>query len=194
MNRQDAIRLLPGDRLLAFSNEHAMIYSFAILEGVGISSPTFAPHITEPRWKLPFSGTRANRGTLSKGLWNETATYFVVKARDIHELVVPHNENEAPHFHLLMEFDSSPCPRCAIGFERAFIQHEDLSITRLNFSREAAGEAENMGSKDCSSVVFRDSPTTCTGTRIPKLDEETGRIVQVFSYGFRIIDTALIYK
>jgi len=194
MNGQGAIRLLPGDRLLAFSHEHAMIYSFeAILEED--SSPTFAPHITEPRWKLPFSGTRTDRGALSKGLSNETATYFVVKARDIHALVVPHNENEAPHFHLLMAFDSSPWPKCAIGFERAFIQHEDLSITRLNFSREAAGgEAENMDSSSCSSVVFRDYPTTCNGARIPLLDEETGRIVQYWSHGFPVIDTALIYK
>lgn len=73
-----------------------------------------------------------------------------------------HNENEAPHFHLLMEFDSSRCPTCAIGIERAFIQHEDLSITRLNFSWEA-GEAENMGSSTYGSVVFTNYPTKCNG-------------------------------
>jgi hypothetical protein len=169
-----------------------MIYSFVILDGVGDTPPTFAPHITEPCWKLPFAGTRTDRGALSEGLSKETATYFVVKRRNIHGLVVPHNENEAPHFHLLMEFDSSRCPTCAIGIERAFIQHEDLSITRLNFSWEA-GKAENMGSSTCGSLVFTDYPTKCNEARIPQLDEETGRIVQDLRDGFRVIDTALIY-
>jgi ferredoxin len=144
-----------------------MLYSFAVLEGVEFIPPTFAPHITEPRWKLSFAGTRTDRGALSKGLSNETATYFVVEARNIHGLIIPHNENEAPHFYLLMEFDSSRCPTCAIGFERAFIQHEDRSITRLNFSWEVAGENENT----CDTLVFRDYPTTCNGAQIPQLDE-----------------------
>ena len=121
-----------------------MIYSFVILEGVDVAPPTFVPQITEPLWKLPFAGTQTDHGALSEGLSNDTATYFVVKAKNIHGLVVPHNENEAPHFHLLMEFDFSSCLTCAIGFERAFIQHKDISITRLDFSREAAGNGENM--------------------------------------------------
>jgi len=171
-----------------------MIYSFVIHEGVDVAPPTFVqPQITDPLWKLPFAGMQTDRGALSEGLSNDTATYFVVKAKNIHELVVPHNENEAPHFHLLMEFDSSSCPTCAIGFERAFIQHEDLSIARLNFSREAADNGENMGSSTRGSVVFREYPTTCNVTRIPQLDEETGRIVQDLRHGFRVIDTAALY-
>ena len=90
-----------------------------------------------------------------------------------------------------MEFDSSRCQTCAIGFERAFIQHEDRSITRLNFSWAKRKESE-MGSSPVS-VVFRDYPTTCNGARVPQLDEETGRIVQDLSYGFRVVDTALVY-
>ena len=169
-----------------------MIYSFVILDGVEDTPPTFAPHITEPHWRVPFAGTRTDLGGLSEGFSNETATYFVVKAENsIYGLIVPHNENEAPRFHLLMEFDSSRCPTCAIGFERAFIQHEDLSVTRLDFSWAAAGELEIMSSRTCSSVVFRDYPTTCNGTRIPQLDEETGRIVQDVKGGFRVIDTCL---
>jgi hypothetical protein len=57
-----------------------MLYSFAILEGVEFVPPTFAPHVTEPHWKLPFAGTRTDRGALSEGLSNETATYFIVKS------------------------------------------------------------------------------------------------------------------
>jgi len=92
-----------------------------------------------------------------------------------------------------MEFDSLSCLTCAIGFERAFIQHDDISITRLDFSREAAGEGENMGSSTCSPVVFRDYPTTCSAARIPQLDEETGRIMQDVRHGLRVIDTAALY-
>jgi len=76
-------------------------------------------------------------------------------------------------------------------FERAFIQHEDLSITHLNFSREAAGKEENMGSSTCGSVVFRNYPTMCNAARIPQLDEETGRIVQDLRHGFRVIGQPL---
>lgn len=171
-----------------------MIYSFDILDGVDDTPPAFTRHITEPRWKLPFFGTRTDRGALSEGLSTETATHFVVKARNMHGLIVPHNENEAPHFILLMEFesDSFKCPTYAIGIERAFIQHEEPLITRLDFSWEA-GLAENMSSSTCGSVAFTNYPTTCSGARIPKLDEETGRIVQDVRDGFWVIDTALVY-
>jgi hypothetical protein len=196
---QDAVRLLPGDRLLAFSREHMMIYSFVTLEGVEVTPPTFVPQITEPRWKLPFAGTRTDRGELSEGFSSETATCFVVKARDIHALSVPHNEHQAPEFRLLMELDSSSsssCPTCAIGFEKAFIQHMDRSITRLSFSWET-GEAEMIGSSPPAStygkVISKNYPTTCNGARIPQLDEEMGRIVQDLRDGFRIIDTATLY-
>jgi hypothetical protein len=176
-----------------------MIYSFVTLEGVAVTPPTFVPQITEPRWKLPFTGTRTDRGALSEGFSNETATYFVVKAKNIHALIVPHNEHQAPEFRLLMELeelDSSDCPTCAIGFEKAFIQHMDRSITRLSFSWET-GPAERIGSapaSTCGMVISRDYPTVWHGARIPRLDEETGRIVQGLMDGIRIIDTATLYR
>lgn len=86
-----------------FSREH-MIYDFVILEGLEVTLPTFPPRFTEPHWKLPFTGTRTDRGALSVELSNETATYFIVKARIIHRLTIPHNENEALHFQLMMAF------------------------------------------------------------------------------------------
>jgi hypothetical protein len=115
------MRLVPGDRLLAFSEEHMMIYSFVSVGGVEVTAPTVAPHVTEPLWKLPFAGTRTDRGALSEGLSNEIATYFVVKAKNIHGLIVPHNRHQVPHFRQLMEFDSPKDPTCAIGFEKAFM-------------------------------------------------------------------------
>jgi len=176
-----------------------MIYSYVTLEGVQVTPPIFVPQNTEPRRKLPFTGTRTDRGALSEGFSNETATYFVVKAKNMHGLIVPHGEHQAPEFHLLMELeelDSSDCPTCAIGFEEAFIQHMDRSITRLSFSWEA-GEVEKLVSPPectCDIVISRDYPTTCNGARIPQLDEETGRIAQDLRDGVRIIDTATLYK
>ena len=74
---------------------------------------------------------------------------------------------------------------------RHFFHHADESIIRLTFSWEAAGKAENVGSRTCSSVVFRDYPRN--GPQIPQLDEETGRIVQGIRGGFWVIETALVY-
>ena len=153
-----------------------------------VTSPTFVPQITEPCWKLPFAGTRSYRGELSKGFSSETATYFVVKAKNTHGLKNPHNEYnlKVPEFRPLMELYSS-YPTCAVGFETAFIQPMDQSITCLSFSWET-GEAKKIGSPPAStsvSVISRDYPTTCNGARIPQLDEETGRIVQEFGDGFR---------
>jgi hypothetical protein len=188
---QNAVRLLPGDRLLAFSEDHMLVYSFVTAGEAGVAPPVVAPDVTEPLWKLPFTGTRIEHGGLSQGLTNETATYFVVHARILYALIIPHDEHQTPHFHPLIVFDSSKNPICAIGFEKAFIQHLDRSITHLNFSWEK-GEASDTSSSPVS-VVFRDYPTTYNGARIPKLDEETGRIVQDLRFGFRVIDTALIY-
>jgi hypothetical protein len=188
---QNAIRLLPGDRLLAFSEDHLLVYSFVTAGEAGVAPPVVALDATEPLWKLSFTGTQIDCGGLSQGLLNETATYFVVHARNLYALIVPHDEHQTPHFYPLVEFDSSKNPMCAIGFEKAFIQHMDRSITRLNFACEK-GEASDTGSLP-DSVVFRDYPTTHNGARIPKLDEETGRIVQDLRFGFRVVDTALIY-
>jgi len=146
-----------------------------------VAAPTVVPHVTEPLWRLPFAGTRTDRGALSEGFSNEVATYFVVKlARNLHGLIVPHNWYQIPHFRQLMGFDSPRNPTCAIGFEREFVQHRDRLTTHPSFSWEK-GEVENMGSslaRTCGSVISRDYPTTCIGARIPQLDEETGRVVQ----------------
>ncbi|KIM49832.1 hypothetical protein M413DRAFT_438950 [Hebeloma cylindrosporum] len=159
-----------------------LIYSFLIAGRVEVAPPIVFPHVTEPLWKLPFPGTPTDRGALSQGLINETATDFVVKAKNMHGLIVPRNENGSPRFRPLMEFDSSTCPTCAIGLEKAFVQNEDSSVSRLSMSWEK-GES--------GSVVFNDYPTTCNGARLPYSDEEMGRIVQDLRDGFRVIDTAL---
>ena len=87
---QDAICLLPGDRILAFSNDHMMIYSFVTTGEAGVASPVLTPHLTEPLWKLPL---RIDFGGLSQGLSNETATLFVVNAGPLYGLIIPHNEH-----------------------------------------------------------------------------------------------------
>jgi len=81
---QDAIRFLSGDRLLAFSKDHMLIYSFVTAGEAGVAPPVVAPHVTEPLWKLPFTGTRIDFGAMSQGLLNETAKLFVVNARPLY--------------------------------------------------------------------------------------------------------------
>ena len=114
---QNAIRLLPGDRILAFSNDHMMIYSFFTAGKAGFAPPVVTPYVTEPLWKLPL---RMDFGGLSQGLSNETATLFVVNAGPLYRLIISHDKHQTSHFHLLMVFNSSKYPKCAIGFEKAF--------------------------------------------------------------------------
>ncbi|KAF8804488.1 hypothetical protein BYT27DRAFT_7106757, partial [Phlegmacium glaucopus] len=172
-----------------------MIYRFVTAGGTQITAPTGAPHITEPVWKIPLSGMRTDRGALSEGLSIEIATYFVIRARNLHGLIIPHDEYQAPHLQVLMEFDSPKDPTCAIGFEKAFIQHLDRSATRLSFSWEKQ-DAQNIVSRplgSCVRVVSRDYPSVSNGARLVKLDEETGRIVQDSIKGIQVIDTAFLF-
>lgn len=170
-----------------------MIYSFKTIGGMAITAPTVTSLVTEPSWKIPFSGTRTDRGGLSAGLSNENASYFVVKAKSFYSLLVPRH-NQAPCFRELIGFDHAGIPTSAIGFQKALIQHADQSITRLSFS----GKPQDSGGADArpSSCVTtsRDYPTITAGARLPKLDEETGRIVQDWKDGAMIIDTAMLYR
>jgi len=162
-----------------------MIYSFATLEGVEVNPRTFVPQITEPHWKLPFAATRTDR-PVSQVFSNEIATYFLVKGKNIYALIVPHDEHQTPYFDLLLVLDE--CALCAFGVEKAFAQHKDRSITYLKFSWEQ-GEAKKI---DSSPASTRDG-VFLRGYHAPQLDEETGRIVQDWSNGFRIFDTATLY-
>jgi len=166
-----------------------MMYSLATLEGVEVNPRTFIPQITEPHWKLPFAATRTDRPLLSQGFSNESATYFLVKGRNIYALIVPHDEHQTPYFDLLMVLDERT--PCAFGVEKAFIQQKqkDQSITYLRFSWEK-GEAKKI---DSSPASIRDGFKFFRGYHAPQLDEETGRIVQDLKDGLRIIDTATLY-
>ena len=58
---QDAIRLLPGDRLLAFSEDRMLICSFTTAGEAGLAPPVVIPHVTEPHWKLLCTRTNKSR-------------------------------------------------------------------------------------------------------------------------------------
>jgi hypothetical protein len=170
-----------------------MIFSFKTIGRMDVTAPTVTSFVTEPLWKIPFPGTRTDRGGLSAGLSNENASYFVVKAKSLYSLLVPHHVRETPCFHELIQFDHSGIPTCAIGFQKALIQHSDQSTTRLSFSGKLH-DSDGIDTFPSSCVITsRDYPTT-PGARLPKLDEETGRIVQDLNDGVMIIDTATLYK
>jgi hypothetical protein len=171
-----------------------IIYRFVIVVGAEITPPTMAPHITEPLWKLPLAGTRTLHGGLSQGLSNGVATYFIVKAEALFEVAIPHDERQVPSVRQLTVLEQPKDLTYAIGFEKAFIQHSDRSITRLSYSwgtRE--GDKDECHVSSCIPVISGDYPTTPNGARLPKLDEETGRIVQDFREGILVIDTAILY-
>ena len=171
-----------------------MIFSFKTIERMDITAPTLTSSVTEPLWKIPFPGTRTDRGGLSVGLSDENASYFVVKAKSLYSLLVPHHVRETPCFHELIHLDHSGISNCAIGFQKALIQHPlaDESTTRLSFSGKLNSDGIDTFFSSCV-ITSRDYPTTL-GVRLPKLDEETGRIVQDLRDGVIIIDTAILYR
>ena len=91
----------------------------------------------------------------------------------------------------MMDFGQLEGLSFAIGFEKGVIQYGNRTVARLGFS----WDVEDMGlcpKISCTCVLFRDYPTTPNGARPPKLDEETGRIVQDLIGGVLVIDTALV--
>jgi hypothetical protein len=188
---QENIRFLPGDRLLAFSSMQMLIYSFVIAE-VEPTVTTLLPDITQPLWDIPLSKTRTGHGSLSQGITNRLGTCFIIHARNqILGLVIPHRQDQAPRSIEMMDFGQLEGLSFAIGFEKGVIQYGNRTVARLGFS----WDVEDMGlcpKISCTCVLFRDYPTTPNGARPPKLDEETGRIVQDLIGGVLVIDTALV--
>ena len=173
-----------------------MIYNLNIVE-MGVHPPG-APNITEPLWKLPFPAGPEFCSPLSQGFSNETATYFVVKAKHFYRLVIPHDEHQTPHLSSLMdgEVNSGRDVAYAVGFQKAFYMKIDGSATRFSFPWDL-GAGEGVGSspaRNCGRVVSWDHPTECVGALRPQLDEETVRIVQGLKHGFWVVDTALVYN
>jgi hypothetical protein len=124
-----------------------MIYGFDIVGGAEVTAPAVAPHITEPLWKLCYARMQ-DYGALSEGLSNEIDTYFVVKARNLHWPIVPHNRNQVPHFCRLMEFDPPRHPIYVLDSRNHYPAMDRLT-TRLSFSRGKRG-ADNVGSSPAS--------------------------------------------
>lgn len=181
-----------------------LIYEFYIVDGVEITTPD--PDIsgdTSPLWSLPLAGTRIDRGTLSQGLTDEFATHFILAGMNrILNVVVPNSEDQPPRLIEMMEFNRQGLTTSVIGFEKAFIQHVNQwgsrlgSVSRLSFAwggRELRS-IDPWPAGSCVCVFSKDYPTTCNGARLPKFDEESGRIVQDSMEGIRILDTALIYQ
>ena len=171
-----------------------MIYSFKIVERMDITAPTLTSNVTEPLWKMPFPQTRTDRSGLSEGISDETASYFVVKAKTLYSLLIPHDDDQAPRFRELARFECTAMSICATGFQKAFLQHSDQSITRLSFSGKPQDPEDIIACPSSHIVTSIDYPTVPGEIQLPKLDEETGRIVQNLKDGVMIIDTAILYK
>lgn len=169
-----------------------MIYSFTI-ERLGPFAGNLTSEIAQPLWSLPLAEARTDRGGLSQGLF----TPFVLTTRHrVIGLVIPHRRDQEPHLIQMMELDRhAEVPTCVGGFEKAFIQHTDRSVSRLSFSwdgREVGGvDPWLMGT--CTRAVSRNYPPTFNGARLPKFDEETGRLVQDSAHGIWVGDTSLAY-
>jgi len=187
---QITIRLLPGDRLLALSGDlTTMVFRFVIGGGAGFADPTLPHHITKPLWRLSIGGPRI---VLSEGFSDDIATYFVVKTSHVLGLVIPHNGNQESHLRRLTVFNSSGLERLdfATGFEKALIL--DGPTRRLSFSWQDG--ITGSCSAIPGGVNSTSYPSAYFGSRVPQLDEETGRIVQDSPDKFQVVDTAVVYS
>ncbi|RDB18718.1 hypothetical protein Hypma_014706 [Hypsizygus marmoreus] len=191
-----AIRFLPGHRLLVCSVTSLMLYSFITAKCSEVTAPTATSSLTKRLWRLPFDGDRVLHGALSEGHSDELATYFVIYAGNtIHGLAIPHIVDQPPHLRELVDISGLElgCITLSVGFEKAFIQHRDRSISRLKFSWDKRGIQEVKPASSCPTITVKGYPTTLNGARLPLLDEETGRVVQSSREGIVIVDTALLY-
>jgi hypothetical protein len=173
-----------------------MVFGFTIVEGVETTAPNSNTlETTLPLWSSPLAGLGTDRGTLSLGLTNEHVTHFTLTAMDrILNVIVP-NRDDQPRLIKMMEFDRQAISTSVVGFEKAFIQHQDRSVSRLSFAwdEREVGSIDPWLQSSCVCVVSKDYPTICDGARLPKFDEESGRIVQDSMEGIQIFDTALLY-
>jgi hypothetical protein len=108
-----------------------MIYRFVIDEGMETVPPTIPPDNIRPLWSISLAGERTDFGSLSQGLYDELATHFMLhrgsRSRPCH----------SEQLHRLipkMEFDRQKISTYAVGFQKAFIQHGNLPVSRLSFA------------------------------------------------------------
>ena len=155
-----------------------MIYSFKTVEGMDTTTPTLTSDVTEPLWKMPFPQTRTNHSGLSEGVSDETASYFGVKAKTSYSFLIPHDDDQTPRFREFARFECTAMSICVTGFQKAFLQHSDQSITRLSFSGKPQDPEDIIACPSSHIVISIDYPAVPGQIQLPKLDEETGRIVR----------------
>jgi hypothetical protein len=171
-----------------------MVYSFAIVQRMDSAPPTYTSEITQPLWSLPLIDTRTNRGNLSQGLSNALTTHFFLATKDaILSLVVPISNNQPPRLIKMTELDRPRGATSVIGFGKAFLQYPDKTVSRMSFAwgTREVGSIEPWPPGSSIRAISYDYPTTCDGARLPKFDEETGRIVQDSWDGVWVIDSTL---
>ncbi|KAF9461396.1 hypothetical protein BDZ94DRAFT_1263936 [Collybia nuda] len=187
------IRLLPGNRLLTFSQEQIMIYQFNIADGVNPIAPNISPKITEPTWRYELPDLRACYSALSQGISRGPSIHFLFTTNNhILDLIFHINNDQNPQVVEVAKLTyNKPSPIMSdIGSDKAFIQYPDSTVVHLSLRWEKQALSSP---KPEVPVLSRTTPRDYFWNEIqpPKLDEETGRIIQNTNDMIWIIDTAL---
>lgn len=176
------------------------MYRFATVDRAEAIDPT--PGFTQPEWSLsiPFAKIRTLRagfyGDVSQGLYQPLVTHFILASGNlIQNLIVPNNEAEEVRFVELVGVDTRIPLVCVMVLEKAFLHYQDGSVSRLTFSWDdwEIGNADPWPLRSCVRATSKGYPATYDRNRLPKLDEETGRVIQASRDSILITDTALIY-
>ncbi|KAF8061681.1 hypothetical protein FPV67DRAFT_1673296 [Lyophyllum atratum] len=187
----DCIRLLPGNRLLAFSDSDTTFMIYDVIPVVCEEQllVTAATHATEPSWRLPCPPkNRTRHGGLSAAFIDVNATHFAFFAGSaVHGLVIPHNVQQPPQTFELARFSGPRFPDLALGFEKMFAHHHRDSALRLGF----AWKDDRKGTNPDYTVKAREYSRDWNVVWPPILDEGSGRIVQSLINGVLVMDTAL---
>jgi hypothetical protein len=173
-----------------------MMYDFVIAEGEGTAVPAIPPQTTQPVWSTLLAGIHTASCTLSEGVYNALVTQFVLTTMDqILHVVIPNCVAEPPSLVVMAEYKRQKQSISAAGFEKAFIQNIDDSVLHLSFTWEAvvSGRVDMWTVGLCACVISTDYPILCDEAYPLIFNEGTGRIVQHFFHGFRVVDTALLY-
>lgn len=103
--------------------------------------------------------TRTDQGGLSQGLSTPLAMCFILTSYDrVVSFVIPHQKDQEPRLIEFMKLHGpAEIPTCASGFEKAFIQHRNHSVSRLTLSwdRREAGGADSWLPGSCVRTVFK---------------------------------------
>lgn len=181
---ETALRLLPGNRLLACSPHSLMIYTFTIMEAMPTDVPRSVPEVTQPLWKLPFDSKATEVYGMSDGVSDKLVTYFTLNTNTrIYKLIVSPLD-EAMRLFVLMTFDRPDFMGFFSGSKRHIfnicVASRRAWIFRGNVASKASRPTHPSAYSQKTSTSYLTGPARRSWTRKRGVSFNTRAIVYYF--------------